>query len=174
MILGAGVMGLMNVIAAKQRGARVIVSEIDADRLARARAYRGRRAHRRERRDPVARVKALTEGRGAEAVIAAIGSREANEQGMAMLSERGRFVLFAATHPEPEFTIQPNAMHNRETGVVGAVSKDKQDFYTAIRLIRYGLVDLAPLIEATYPFARIGEALDHAIRPGSYRVIVTQ
>ena len=173
-ILGAGVMGLLNVVAAKQRGARVIVSEIDAGRLARARAFGADELIDASAADPVARVKELTDGRGAEAVIAAIGSREANEQGLAMLSERGRFVLFAATHPEPEFSIQPNPMHNRETGVVGAVSKDKQDFYTAIRLIRYGLVDLAPLIEATYPFARIGDALDHAIRPGTYRIIVTQ
>ena len=37
---------------------------------------------------------------------------KANEQGMAMLSDRGRFVLFAAAHPEPEFTFKPNEMHH--------------------------------------------------------------
>jgi L-iditol 2-dehydrogenase len=173
-IQGAGVMGLLNVIAAKQRGARVIVSELDAERLARAKAHGADETIDATIEDPIARVKELTEWRGAEAVIAAIGSSAANEQGIAMLSERGRFVLFAATHPEPEFSIQPNPMHNRETGVIGAVSKDKADFYTAVRLLRYGLVDLTPLIEATYPFDRLREALDHAIRPGSYRVIVTQ
>jgi L-iditol 2-dehydrogenase len=122
--------------------------------------------------DPIERVKQLTEGRGAEAVIAAIGHKSANDQGWKMLSDRGRFVLFAAAHPEPEFTILPNETHNRETGVFGVLSGDKQDFYTAARLVRYGLVDLAPLIDAHYPLEQVDQALEHALRPGTYRVLV--
>jgi threonine dehydrogenase-like Zn-dependent dehydrogenase len=91
---------------------------------------------------------------------------------MAMLSDRGRFVLFAAAHPEPAFTFTPNEMHNRETGVFGVISGDKQDFYAATRLIRYGLVDLSPLINARYPLEQVGEALDRALTPGTYRVVV--
>ncbi len=171
-ILGAGVMGLMNVIAAKKRGARVIVSEVDPGRLEMAGRMGADELIDATKVDPVARVKELTEGRGAEAVIAAIGHPKANEQGMAMVSEKGRFVLFAAAHPEPEFTFMPNEMHNRETGVFGVVSKEKQDFYTASRLIRYGLVDLSPLIDIRYPLAELPAALDHAVKPGTYRVIV--
>lgn len=171
-VLGAGVMGLMNVVALKQYGARVIVSEIDTDRLARAKAMGADEVVDASREDPVERVKALTEGRGAEAVIAAIGHEKANAQGTAMLSEKGRFVLFAAAHPEPEFKLSPNTWHNRETGVFGVVSKEKQDFYTATRLIRYGLIDLRPLVQAAYSLQRVREAMDHAIRPGTYRIVV--
>lgn len=171
-VLGAGVMGLMNVIAAKKRGARVIVSEIDPERLARAGRMGADELIDASTTDPVARVKELTGGRGAEAVIAAIGHQRANEQGMAMLADRGRYVLFAAAHPEPPLTLPPNELHNRETGVFGVVSKDKQDFYAASRLIRYGQVDLAPLIDLHYPLEQVAEAMDHAIRPGTYRVIV--
>lgn len=171
-ILGAGVMGLMNLVAAKQYGCRVIVSEVDPGRLEMAKRMGADELIDASATDPVARVKDLTEGRGAEAVIAAIGHSKANEQGMAMLSERGRFVLFAAAHPEPTFTIGPNEMHNRETGVVGVVSKEKQDFYAATRLIRYGLVDLSPLIDVRYPLAEVDAALQHALKPGIYRVIV--
>jgi L-iditol 2-dehydrogenase len=171
-VIGAGVMGLMNVVAARQYACRVIVSEVDPDRLAMAKRMGASELIDASREDPVARVKELTEGRGAEAVIAAIGHEKANEQGMAMLSDRGRFVLFAAAHPEPAFTFAPNEMHNRETGVFGVISGDKQDFYAATRLIRYGLVDLSPLIDIRYPLEEIGAALEHAIKPGTYRVIV--
>lgn len=171
-VLGAGVMGLMNVVAARQYGCRVIVSEVDPARLAMARRMGATELIDATKVDPVARVKELTEGRGAEAVIAAIGHEKANEQGMAMLGDRGRFVLFAAAHPEPVFTVAPNEMHNRETGVFGVVSGDKQDFYTATRLIRYGLVDFSPLIDARYPLENVGAALEHALEPGTYRVIV--
>jgi L-iditol 2-dehydrogenase len=171
-VLGAGVMGLMNVIAAKKRGARVIVSEIDPERLARAGRVGADELIDASTTDPVARVKELTGGRGAEAVIAAIGHDTANEQGIAMLADRGRYVLFAAAHPEPSLTLAPNELHNHETGVFGVVSKDKQDFYAASRLIRYGQVDLAPLIDVHYPLEAVGDAMEHAVRPGTYRVIV--
>jgi L-iditol 2-dehydrogenase len=171
-VLGAGVMGLMNVIAAKKRGARVIVSEIDANRLEMARRMGADELIDASATDPVERVKELTGGRGAEAVISAIGHEKANAQGMAMLADRGRFVLFAAAHPEPALTLSPNELHNREIGALGVVSKDKQDFYAASRLIRYGQVDLAPLIDVRYPLERVGEAMEHALRPGTYRVIV--
>jgi L-iditol 2-dehydrogenase len=173
-VLGAGVMGLMNVIALKKHGARVIVSEIDADRLALAGRMGADELVDAAADDSVGQVKALTEGRGAEAVVSAIGSRTANEQGTAMLSDKGRYVLFASTHPEPELVLSPNAYHNRETGVFGAVSKEKRDFYTATRLIRYRQVDLRPLIEARYPLTEVHAALEHAIRPGTYRVVVSQ
>jgi L-iditol 2-dehydrogenase len=171
-VLGAGVMGLMNVIAAKKRGARVIVSEVDPGRLAMAGRMGADELIDATTTDPIGRVEELTDGRGAEAVIAAIGHAKANEQGMAMLSERGRFVLFAAAHPEPPLTLSPNELHNHEMGAFGVVSKDKQDFYAASRLIRHRQVDLAPLIDVRYPLERVGDALDHALRPGSYRVIV--
>jgi L-iditol 2-dehydrogenase len=171
-VLGAGVMGLMNVVAARQYGARVIVSEVDPGRLEMARRMGADELVDASKVDPVERVRELTEGRGAEAVIAAIGHAKANEQGMAMLSDKGRFVLFAAAHPEPDFTFKPNEMHNRETGVFGVISGEKQDFYAATRLIRYGLVDLSPLIDVTYPLEEIGAALEQAIKPGTYRVIV--
>lgn len=171
-VLGAGVMGLMNVIALKKRGARVIVSEVDPGRLARAGTMGADELIDATRDDPVERVRELTEGRGAEAVIAAIGHRTANEQGLEMLAERGRYVLFASAHPEPDVALKPNDMHNRETGVIGSVSKDKQDFYAAARLIRYGQVDLEPLIDSRYPLADVRAAMDHAVRPGVYRVIV--
>ena len=173
-VLGAGVMGLMNVIAAKKRGARVIVSETDPHRLEMARRMGADELIDATATDPVGRVKELTGGRGAEAVIAAIGHARANEQGTAMLADRGRYVLFAAAHPEPPLTLAPNELHNRETGVFGVVSKDKQDFYAASRLIRYGQVDLAPLIDIRYPLGELQAAMDHAIQPGTYRVIVEE
>jgi L-iditol 2-dehydrogenase len=171
-VLGAGTMGLMNVVAAKKRGARVIVSETDPGRLEMARRMGADELIDATTVDAVERVKQLTGGRGAEAVIAAIGHQKANEQGMAMLADRGRYVLFAAAHPEPDLTLKPNDLHNRETGVIGVVSKDKQDFYAASRLIRHGQVDLGPLIDARYPLGELKAAMDHAIQAGTYRVIV--
>ena len=171
-VLGAGVMGLMNVIALKTRGARVIVSELDPGRLAKARELGADELVDASKEDPVARVKELTEGRGAEAVICAFGGEKANEQALAMLSEKGRVMLFAGAHPEAPVTLAPNKMHDHERQLIGAISGEKQDFYVASRLLRHHQVDLSPLIQATYPFDQLAEALDEAIKPGTYRIIV--
>jgi L-iditol 2-dehydrogenase len=171
-VLGAGVMGLMNVVALKKHGARVIVSETDATRLERARAMGADELIDAAATDPVARVRELTGGRGAEHVIAAIGHARANEQGMAMLSERGRFVLFASAHPVTPLSIEPNEMHNRETGVIGSLSSEQVDFYVANRLIGLRQVDLGPLIERTYELAELQAAMEASVAPGTYRMIV--
>ena len=172
-VLGAGVMGLMNVVALKKHGARVIVSEIDPDRLAKARELGADITIDATTEDPVARVRELTQGRGAEHVIVAIGSGKANEQAMAMLSDRGRLVLFASAHPMTPLEVDPNQMHNRETGVIGSLSSEQADFQAAARLIGLGQVDLAPLIQRSFPLTDLAAALDASIEPGTYRMIVT-
>ncbi len=172
-VLGAGVMGLMNVVALKKHGARVIVSEIDPDRLAKARELGADVAIDATVEDPVARVRELTDGRGAEHVIVAIGSGRANDQAMQMLSDRGRLVLFASAHPVTPLEIEPNQMHNRETGVIGSLSSEQADFQAAARLIGLAQVDLAPLIQRSFPLTDLAAALDASIEPGTYRMIVT-
>ena len=171
-VLGAGVMGLMNVVALKKHGARVIVSEIDPHRLAKAGEMGADELIDASTGDPIARVRELTEGRGAEAVVCAFGGGQANEEALAMLSERGRIVLFAGAYPETQLELSPNSLHEHERSVMGVVSGDKQDFYAATRLIRYRQVNLDQLVQATYPLDRLPEALDEAIRPGSYRIVV--
>lgn len=172
-VIGAGVMGLMNVVALKKHGARVIVSEIDPDRLAKARQLGADVTIDATKEDPVERVKELTNGRGVETVVTAIGSGTANEQATAMLSDRGRLVLFASAHPMTPLEIDPNVMHNRETGVAGSLSSEQYDFQVANRLIGLRLVDLAPLIDRSFPLTELAAALDASIEPGTYRIIVT-
>ena len=171
-ILGAGVMGLMNLLAMKKRGARVIVSEVDAARLAKAKAMGADVTIDASKEDPIEAVKKLTDGRGADIVVAAIGHRVANEQGMQMIAQRGTFVVFASAHPETPIEVAPNSLHNNEQRIMGVVSSEKQDFYTATKLIREGQGDLTPLVQNRYPLSNLSGALDEAILPGTYRIVV--
>ena len=171
-VIGAGVMGLFNLVAAKARGARVIVSEVDAGRLAKAKELGADEIIDASKEDPIAKVFELTDGRGADVVIAAIGHPKANEQGYAMLSEKGTFVLFASAHPEGPLTLSPNKIHNHEHRVIGSLSSDKVDFMNAAWLIRHGNVNLEPFVQAVYPLEDVKGALEEAIGVGTYRVVV--
>ncbi len=171
-VIGAGVMGLMNVIAARAHGARVLVTEIDPQRLAKATVMGATEVIDASAVDPVEAVLAQTDGKGADVVFVAIGNGKANDQGLAMLAKRGTLVLFASAHPEAPITIQPNKLHNEEKRIMGVVSSEKQDFYRAAQLVRYGLVDLAPLVQSEYPLTSLAEGLTEAAAEGAYRVII--
>lgn len=171
-ILGAGVMGLMNVIAQKTFGSRVIVSEIDPGRLEMAGRLGAHHLVDARDQDPVQAVLDLTDGHGADIVVTAFGSGQANQQALAMLAKRGTLVLFASAHPETPLELGPNKLHNEEKRIIGVVSSEKLDFYRAATLIRHGMVDLSPLVQNTYPLSELGAALDEAVQAGTYRIVV--
>lgn len=171
-VIGAGVMGLMNVLALKLHGARVIVTEVDPGRLALASRMGADEIIDATQEDPIAAVKRLTEGRGAEFVVLAIGGPKPTEQAWKMVSSRGRLLLFAAAHPDVPIVSSADELHNHESGLIGTIRMDKRDFYAASKLIGTGQVDVKPLIAATYKFDQLKEALDAASVPNTYRTIV--
>ncbi len=86
-------------------GARVIVTEMMEKKIKTAKVM-GFEVIDAGAADPVERVKQMTGGRGADAVIVAAGATKANEQAAAMLKHfDGRMLMFAAAYPAPELGI---------------------------------------------------------------------
>lgn len=171
-VIGAGTMGLMNVFVQKLLGARVIVSEIDAARCAKAREVGAHAVINAAQTDPVAAVKELTDGRGADVVVVSIGLAKANEQGLAMLGKSGRLMLFASAHPATPIALDPNRVHRESLVITGTTSKHRSDFQKASRLLSHGLVSVKPLLEAQLPLDQVAEAFELAVQPHTYRVTV--
>ena len=84
-VIGAGTMGLINAQTAKAYGCRVIVSEMIPKKIETAKAM-GFEVIDCNESDPVEKVKELTEGIGADAVIVAVGATSANSQGLETVS----------------------------------------------------------------------------------------
>ncbi len=172
-IIGAGAMGLLNLLVANLLGARTIVTEIDPQRMEKAREVGANAIINAADGDPVEQVKALTEGRGAKFVIAAFGSRKVNEQALEMLDKGGQFMLFAAAYPSTPLEVDPNLVHQREFVILGTSGKDPEDLRVAAKLLSLGIADVTPMIQAVIPFKDIAKALDLAIAPGSFRVVLS-
>ena len=172
-ISGAGIMGLLHLILAKQASTRVIVSEPNAGRAAFAREMGAD-----EIIDPVNepfvdRVLALTGGRGADHLFTAVSVAAAVEQSVAAAAKGGRIAVYASVHPKPaSITIDPNPFHGKEITLTGTMSQDKEDVRQAAKMISDGLIDLTPFISETFPFTQLEEGLKAAIEPDTYRVIV--
>src|SRR5579864_6824908 len=100
-VIGAGPMGLLNVLVLKRRGVRVIVCELDASRREKARLLGADVVLDPRDGEFPAQVRDVTEGRGADAVVAAVGSASVNSLAFEMVGKTGQVVLFASAHPSP-------------------------------------------------------------------------
>ncbi|MBS7007154.1 zinc-dependent alcohol dehydrogenase [Anaerostipes sp.] len=171
-VIGAGTMGLLNAQAARSYGARIIVTEMMEKKIKTARDM-GFETVDAGKEDPVKKVRQMTGGRGADAVIIAAGASKANEQAAAMLKHfDGRMLMFAAAYPPPELGLSSNDIHYRRMEILGTYLGDTKDFLEAARMLNEGVADVKPLIEASYPLDEIQSAFEEAARPGNYRVSV--
>ncbi len=173
-VIGAGTMGLLNAQVARAFGARVIISELLPKKLERARSMGIADVIDAKNSDPVEAVKELTEGKGVDAVIAAVGLGVAYRQGYEMLKRvEGRFLLFAAGYPAPKWEINPNEIHYRRIEIIGTMSGDEGDFIDAGFLISHKLISPKYSLEKeVFPLRDIQQAFQAAATPGAYRVTV--
>lgn len=173
-VVGAGTMGLINAQVAKAWGARIIITDISNKKVKRAREMNIGEVINSNKEDPVAAVKDLTGGEGADVVIAAVGSTIAYKQAMEMLRHfRGRFIVFPAGYPKPTLEVDPNELHYRKTEIIGSYEATDLDFQLSSRLLNYKLIDAKYSLEGKcYPLKNINEAYVAAATPDSYRVTV--
>jgi L-iditol 2-dehydrogenase len=159
-IVGAGPIGLLHLQVARNRGARVIVSDPITARLEKARELGAHDVINASAADPVARVKELTEGRGANAVIVAVGGTEPIRQGLDMAAINGWVNAFAGTYPPAEMPVDPNLIHYRQIRFTGSHDFTPHHFTMALKLIQHGIVRVAPLISHRFPLDDVREAFE--------------
>ena len=172
-VIGAGVIGLLHLKIAQLRGARVAMVDLDADRRAFA-TEQGADAV----VDPAAgaagdAVRELTDGKGADHVVVAVGNHRANLDALDMVADFGTVMLFASAHPTTDLSVDPNVIHRRQLTITGARHPSVSGFRKAVDLMSKGVVDVAPLIQELVPLDEIERAFELSIRPDTYRIIVT-
>jgi len=159
-IVGAGPIGLLHLQIARNRGARVIVSDPIATRLEKAKEMGAHDVVDASASDPVAQVKALTNGRGANAVIVAVGGAVPISQGLDMAAINGWVNAFAGTYPSAEMPVDPNLIHYRQIRFTGSHDFTPHHFTTALKLIEHGIVRVAPLISHRFQLDDIREGFE--------------
>jgi Threonine dehydrogenase and related Zn-dependent dehydrogenases len=171
-VIGAGTMGILNALIAREYGCRVIVSELLPRKIEIAKAC-GFEVIDAKECNPVKEVMRLTEQKGADAVVVAVGAQAATDQAFEMLkSKRGRVLLFAAAYPSPKINLDVNTIHYRKIEIIGTFGADHCDFLVASELINGQNVDFSPVIETSFPLEQIDDAFKAACKIGAYRVCV--
>ncbi len=171
-IVGAGTMGAIHVMLAKLYGAQIIVSDVDEARLKLVKALGADVIVNPKDQDPVQAVKDCTEGRGADAVILAAGSKAAGQQALAMAGKLGRVVFYSSQYPPGTLDLDWNHIHYKEIVLTGTEGKTDRDFREAVKLLGSGAVSLRPLISKVISLDDLPEELASKPSGETQRVVV--
>ena len=156
-VLGCGPVGLMAILAARERGAERVhaVDSVD-ERLARAAALGATPVDLRAD-DPIAVVRRDTDGRGADAVLEAVGSPQAGRLAFDLVRPGG-IISAVGVHHESTFPFSPAQAYDRNlTWRIGRCPA-RSVMEGLLPLVRRRREDLAALITHRLPLADGAEA----------------
>jgi len=172
-IIGAGPMGLMLLQLLKMAGASAIVTEMISERRKLASDLGADATIDPNMEDPVAAVKKLTDGRGAEGVVVATGSVRAIESGVQMAAKLGRVVIFGAVFPPADIRLDPNICHYNEVVITGSEGYEfPRDRIYAIQVIASRRVDVKAVISHALPLDEAAKGFEIAERTAGLRVLL--
>jgi len=164
LVIGQGPIGLILSVLAKRTGARVITSDLYPQRLTISKSFGLGLTIDASRADVTQKVRELTDGRGADAVILAVGGNGLIRPAMDATRPGGRVLLFAQT-VRGEVVVDPAAICVDEKTLLGSYSAsvDLQD--ESVRFVMGREMDLERLMSHRFPLSRALEALELAARP---------
>jgi L-iditol 2-dehydrogenase len=148
-VIGAGAIGLLTLLAARLRGAgSIVVTDLSAHRLAVARSLGADLTIDVSTSDPVERVLAATNGRGADAVLEAVGVSATTGQSVRVARSGGHVTWIGNSAPVVELPMQE--LVTRELTLRGSYGF-AGEFEQAADAIAAGTIDVRQLIERFAP-----------------------
>jgi L-iditol 2-dehydrogenase len=158
---------LMHAALARRSGAKVLTSDLYPERHALAARFGLEHPIHAGREDVVEKVFEWTDGRGADAVVLAVGGNALIQTAMDAARPGGRVMLFAQTQ-HGEATIDPGAVCMDEKTLMGSYSSSFEILDEVTDLVFGGYrkgFDLTQLISHRFPLEQAVNAIEVASHP---------
>jgi len=172
---GGGPIGLMHLQLAKHAGAeQAVVIDLKDSRLQLAQQLGATHVINPGREDPVAAVKDLTRGRGADVTIETAGLPDVWKMSLELVRKGGTVVLFGGCPTGSQISVDTDRVHYHELTIRGVFHHTPKTVARALRLLSSGVVDASRLISGRVPLrdtqialekVMAGEAVKMAIIP---------
>lgn len=172
LVVGDGIMGLMQAALARAQGAaRVMLSGMTPARLAIAGAVADVVID--ARTDSVSEaVAAATAGEGADVVMVSVADARVAEQALALVRKGGSINLFAGMPQGATLPLDMNRIHYDEVRLTGSFGFAPQDFREALALLADGRLPVDRLITGTVPLADTVPAIERLARFDGVKTVV--
>jgi L-iditol 2-dehydrogenase len=173
LVIGQGPIGIILSVLARRAGATVITSDLYPERLRIAKSLGFEDTIDASQHDAVRSVRERTEGRGADAVVLAVGSNALIRPAMDAARPGGRVLLFAQTQ-HGEVIVDPAAICVDEKALVGSYSASVDLQEESVRFVMNRELDLERLISHRFPLQDAAQALELAAhpQPASMKVVI--
>lgn len=176
LVIGQGPIGLMHAVLAGRTGARVLTSDLYPERHAIAARYGLSNPIHAGTENVLERVLSETDGRGADAVILAVGGTALVRTAMDAARPGGKVMLFAQTQ-HGEVTIDPAAICVDEKTLLGSYSSSFEILDEVTELVFEGYrngFDLTQLISHRYSIDEAVAGIEVAShpKPDSMKIMV--
>jgi len=164
-VQGSGAVGIYAVAYALGSGARqVIVVGAPDERLAIAESWGAHEVINVETTEPserAARIRDLTEGRGADLVVECAGNRFALEEGVDFARRGGRYLVIGQSDPTPA-RLRGTLFNVGQLTVTGSVSADISHYYRALQFASDNVdrFPFASLLGTEYSLSNVSNALE--------------
>jgi L-iditol 2-dehydrogenase len=173
LVIGQGPIGLILSVLTKRTGARVITSDLYSQRLTISESFGLGPTIDASRADVTQSVREMTDGRGADGVILAVGGSGLIRPAMEATRPGGRVLLFAQT-VRGEVVIDPAAICVDEKTLLGSYSASVELQEESVRFVMGREMELERLISHRFPLTRALEALELAAhpQPDSMKIVI--
>ena len=171
-INGAGPIGLFFTALVKKKGARIIQTDLVDERLKVAEklgAHHIINAGKGEDHT-IAKVKELTDGKGADVAIEAVGYPQIWETTIKMTRKGGTATLFGGCEKNTTITVDTSLLHYSELTLKGVFHHTPYYIRTALNLISWGAIDTQTFITEKMPLSRIDEALQKVLHQKGVKI----
>jgi len=158
LVIGAGTIGVLALVAAKRMGAEVTICDVSQKKLDYAKQHFGA-DHLLLNSSPevfAAEVNRLTDGRGFDVVAEAVGLGSTFLNCIEAAAFGGRMVQIGVGKQTPEFDF--TMIQKKELQIFGSRNALKEDFLQLIEWVNNGEVDLRPLLTKEYSYLEAEEA----------------
>ncbi len=159
LVIGLGVMGMINIMTAGHLGAgRIIGADMLKYRLDKAREFGA---------DDVVDVSGIelfeglreaTRGEMADVVIVGPNSADAMMQGLRCVSPGGQVLFFTPAKPGERLEIDPNILYFNDINIITSYSCGPSDTADACELIGKGIVSAEKIVTHRFPLEKTEEA----------------
>ena len=175
-VVGCGGVGLNCVQGAALAGALpLVVIDVTDDKLEQARAFGATETVNAANGDVAERARALTDGRGFDIVMTAVGSARAIEAALPLLSRNGALVVVGMPPDDERVSLNATGLAHFGRRILGCKMGDARlriDVPRLFRLYRGGRLKLDELISSRRPLAEINASIELSRRSQNLRHVI--
>lgn len=171
-INGAGPIGLFFTALVKRKGARIIQTDLVDERLEVAEKLGADHTVNAEKGEAtvINQVRELTDGRGADVAIEAVGYPQIWETTIKMTRKGGTATLFGGCEKNTVITVDTSLLHYSELTLKGVFHHTPYYIRTALNLISWGALDTDTFITEKMPLSQIDEALQKVLHQKGVKI----